>query len=81
MKIHQVDHSLTNAFIRLSNQPSDVDMGTLEIITHYIYQCYGLVCIQSSSDKSLRVEHLTVTPDLTLRDLEPSTHGIFQAGD
>lgn len=50
----------------------------METITHYIYQCYGLVCTQSSSDKSLRVKHLMVTPDITLRDLVPSTHGILQ---
>ena len=51
---------------------------SLEIITQYIYQCYGLVCTQSFSDKALRVKHLTVTPDITLRDLVPSTHGILQ---
>ena len=53
-------------------------MGTLEIFTQYIYQCYGLVYTESFSDKALRVKHLTVTRDITLRDLVPSTHGILQ---
>ena len=77
MKIHHVDHTITNAFIRLSNQPLDIDTDTLEIINYFIYQRYGLVCTQVSSDKALRVKHQTVTPDITLRDLVPSSHGIL----
>ena len=78
MKIHQHDHSLTNAFIRLSNQPTDIDTDTLNIISQFIYQCYGLDAAQNFSPKTLRVKQLTNTPDLSLRNLAPSIYGILQ---
>ena len=79
MKMHDAYPALTNAFLRLSNQPTgDIDAETLHVIIQFVYQCYGLIYTERSSAKTLRVQHITNTPNLTLRELVPSIHGVLQ---
>ena len=79
MKQHNNNNeSLTRTFIHLGDQPTNIDPNDIDIITKYIYNCYGLDTSSGTSFEALRLHQLLITPNICLRTLAPSVPAIEQ---
>ena len=69
---------LFRIFIRLGNQPTNIDPNDIDIIVKYIYYCYGLDTSSGTSFEALCLSQLLNTPNICLRALVPSVPAIEQ---
>ena len=78
MTQHNNNESLTRTFVRLCDQPTNIDPNDIDIIAKYIYNCCGLDTSSGTSFEALRFRQLLNTPNLCLRTLAPSVSAIEQ---
>ena len=54
MTQHNNNESLTRTFVRLCDQPTNIDPNDIDIIAKYIYNCCGLDTSSGTSFEALR---------------------------
>ena len=79
MKQHNNNNkSIIRMFIHLGDQPTNIDLKDIDIITKYVYFCYGLDTFSRTSFEVLRLYQLLNAPNICLRTLVPSVPWIGQ---